>query len=111
MFDINIDPAALRMDGLSSIVESYPPTRENWEAILRFWQWSFPIVSLPMLNISQALTLTTPVWLLSMDHQVVRHGQNLDQIRSQPPRPLCLDEHGMPRLPHPHLCHVHPAAP
>lgn len=45
MFDINIDPAALRMDSLSSIVESYPPTRESWEAVLRFWQWSFPIVS------------------------------------------------------------------
>lgn len=24
-----------------------PPTRENWEFILKVWQWSFPIVRLP----------------------------------------------------------------
>lgn len=44
MFDINIDPSSLKMDQLSSVLDNFPPSRENWQTVLRFWQWSYPVV-------------------------------------------------------------------
>lgn len=49
-------------------------------------------------------------WIDAMDHQMVRHGQNICQQRIQPPRPLRLDDDGVSRILDAALRYEHVAA-
>lgn len=61
-----------------AIIEGWlPPTRENYDLILKVWQISYPIVSIikRAREITHVLILSD--WFDTMAYQLVRHGQNL----------------------------------
>jgi hypothetical protein len=60
-----------------AIIEGWlPPTRENYDLILKVWQISYPIVSTikKAREIIQLLMCTD--WFNAMAYQLVWHGQN-----------------------------------
>lgn len=63
---------------IMAIIEGWlPPTRENYDLILKVWQISYPIVSIIKRAREIIHVLILSDWFDTMAYQLVRHGQNL----------------------------------
>lgn len=81
-----------------SLIEGwYPPTRENYERLLFWWQIGYPIVSSESLMIEKIIVLIAVVivWFAAMGYQLVWYGQNVCEQQIQHSWPAGLDHDGV----------------